>query len=95
MSGTGRFDYVRYDNESIALQESLKPEFERLTDLVTLKLKPGRAQALVYTKLEEAYMWAGKAIRDEQIKRNGSAELQEERRDDGRPAPLPVSGPGR
>lgn len=79
--GTGRFDYVRYDNDSIALQESLKPEFERLTDLVTEKMKPGRAQALVYTKLEEAYMWTGKAIRDEQIKRNGSAELQESRKD--------------
>lgn len=38
-----------------------------------------RAKALALTKLEEVYMWIGKAIRDDQIERNGSAELQEER----------------
>lgn len=31
-----------------------------------------------YQHLEQAYMWCGKAIRDEQIARNGSAELQDE-----------------
>jgi hypothetical protein len=31
--------------------------------------------------LEETYMWIGKAIRDDQLARNGSAELQEERKD--------------
>jgi len=41
-----------------------------------LLLSP-RAKALAITKLEEVYMWIGKAIRDDQIKRNGSAELQE------------------
>jgi len=45
-----------------------------------LLLSP-RAKALAITKLEEVYMWIGKAIRDDQIKRNGSAELQEERKD--------------
>ncbi len=44
-------------------------------------LNPGRAASLVRTKLEEAYMWVGKAIRDEQIARNGSAPLQEGRKD--------------
>jgi hypothetical protein len=34
---------------------------------------------VVLTKLEEAYMWIGKAIRDEQIERNSKAELQESR----------------
>lgn len=32
-------------------------------------------------KLEEAYMWIGKTIRDDQIRRNGSAPMQEERKD--------------
>lgn len=32
-------------------------------------------------KLEECYMWIGKAIRDDQIRRNGSAPLQEARKD--------------
>lgn len=36
---------------------------------------------MAITKLEEFYMWVGKAIRDEQLLRNGSAELQEERKD--------------
>ncbi len=33
----------------------------------------------IMTKLEEAYMCVGKAIRDDQIARNGSAPLQEAR----------------
>jgi hypothetical protein len=32
-----------------------------------------------FDKLEEAYMWCGKGLRDQQIERNGSAPLQEER----------------
>lgn len=32
-------------------------------------------------RLEQAYMWCGKALRDEQIARNGSAVSQEERTD--------------
>ncbi len=56
-------------------------------------LKSGRARELaavkinaiqippVLTSVEESYMWIGKAIRDEQIERNGSAPLQEARGD--------------
>ena len=44
-----------------------------------MQLKSPRTVALALTKLEECYMWIGKAIRDDQIERNGSAELQEER----------------
>ena len=43
-------------------------------------LPEGRAKSLALTKLEECYMWIGKAIRDAQMKRNGGAELQEERK---------------
>jgi hypothetical protein len=38
-----------------------------------------RSKAQAITKLEECYMWIGKAIRDDQIARSGSAPLQEER----------------
>ncbi len=38
---------------------------------------PDIEQALA--DIEEAYMWCGKAIRDDQIARNGTAELQENR----------------
>ncbi len=74
-----RFDYVKYDDKAVFLQASFKTIFQDLDELVTSALGHGRSQALVATKLEEAYMWIGKAIRDDQIERNGVAELQEER----------------
>lgn len=75
---TNRFDYVRYDETAQKQQELFKQKFQDLEATVA-HFKPGRALSLVLTKLEEAYMWVGKAIRDEQIARNGSAPLQEER----------------
>lgn len=74
-----RFDYVRYDERAQELQDRAKrlcTELEKLVD----ELPPGRAQSLSLTKLEETYMWLGKSIRDDQIKRNGSAPLMEERK---------------
>lgn len=76
-----RFDYVKYDEVAAIDQANFKAEFEQLTTAVEFGLKSPRAKALVLTKLEEAYMWVGKAIRDDQIERNGSAPLQEERKD--------------
>lgn len=73
-----RFDYVKYDHQAITDQAALKDAFETV-EYIAERLTNGRAKALVMTKLEEAYMWCGKAIRDEQIARNGSAELQEGR----------------
>lgn len=67
---SGRFDYVKYDDDATKLQEGFKEVFEELEGLVVENLKPGRAQSLALTKIEEAYMWVGKAIRDEQIVRN-------------------------
>lgn len=73
-----RFDYVQYDEEAAKHQALLKSHFQA-TELAVNTLNDGRAKALVMTKLEEAYMWVGKAIRDDQLKRNGSAPLQEAR----------------
>jgi hypothetical protein len=77
----GRFDYVKYDSRATEDQARFKAQFEELEHAVTANLKPGRASSLVLTKLEEAYMWVGKAIRDEQIVRTGEAQLQESRGD--------------
>lgn len=73
-----RFDYVAYDSGAQADQAAAK---EKATELETLinGLGKGRSQALAITALEECYMWIGKAIRDLQIERNGSAPLQEGR----------------
>lgn len=76
---TTRFDYVKYDEIAATQQLGAKNLFSDIEEYMEQQLKPGRAKALVLTKLEEAYMWIGKAIRDDQIARNGSAELQESR----------------
>lgn len=77
MSNT--FSYVRYDQESVTKQETLKGMFEAIEAYCRSNLYPGRASSLVYTKLEEAYMWTGKAIRDQQIIRNSQTEHVAER----------------
>lgn len=74
-----RFDYVKYDETSQVVQDHLKKLFTELDGILDL-LPDGRAKALCVTKLEESYMWAGKSLRDGQVKRNGSAPLQEERK---------------
>lgn len=64
-----RFDYVRYDEIAIAKQGDFKSNFEALAALTNATLPEGRAKSLVMTKLEEAYMWVGKGLRDEQVQR--------------------------
>lgn len=78
---SGRFDYVKYDDESMRNQDQAKLLCDNVRACIETNLKPGRASALAMTKLEEVYMWIGKAIRDDQIARNKSAELLEERKD--------------
>ncbi len=74
-----RFDYVKYDAQADVAQGQFKSAISAIEDLVEKSIKSPRAKALVLTKLEEAYMWMGKGLRDDQIARNGSAELQESR----------------
>lgn len=89
MSNPSRFDYVKYDKgaeEDQASAKKLVTSVETMIDGIgyaQAKLTPqtARAKASAITKLEECYMWIGKAIRDDQIARNGSAPLQEERND--------------
>lgn len=81
-----RFDYVKYDPQTAALQEGFKIAYGNIAQAIEA-LPSGRAPSLALTKLEESYMWVGKALRDMQIKRNGSAPLQEDR--DPAPDPAP------
>jgi hypothetical protein len=73
-----RFDYVKYDEKAVEAQGNAKVACSGLEMLINAINSP-RARALALTKLEEVYMWMGKGIRDDQIERNGSAPLQEER----------------
>lgn len=75
-----RFDYVKYDEQAIEDQAKAKRHCDVLEKLIE-QLDSPRAKEYALNKLEECYMWIGKAIRDDQIKRNGSADLQEERTD--------------
>lgn len=74
-----RFDYVLYDETATKDQANFKGELRSLEGHVNVAIKCPRSKALILTKLEEAYMWIGKGIRNDQIERNGSAKLQESR----------------
>lgn len=74
-----RFDYVAYDEGAQVDQACAKDQVGELERFINGRLNSPRAKALALTKLEEVYMWIGKAIRDDQITRNGSAPLQESR----------------
>lgn len=78
INSPNRFDYVAYDTEAAGKQAKFKELFKMLEYEVVGGLASGRAQALILTKLEEAYMWVGKAIRDEQVNLRTST-LQESR----------------
>lgn len=69
-----RFDYVKYDEQSAKKQADLKTAFQMAEAEVEKNIGDGRAKALVLTYLEIAYMWTGKAIRDEQIGRGVQVE---------------------
>jgi hypothetical protein len=63
----GRFDYVKYDDTAQGKQEEFKSQFKTLEGMANAMMPDGRAKSIFMTKIEEAYMWAGKALRDEQV----------------------------
>lgn len=65
-----RFDYVKYDEQSVSTQEKAKGLCKEIECLIE-SMGPGRPQSLALTSLEEVYMWIGKAVRDNQVKRTG------------------------
>ena len=76
-----RFSYIKYDEVSVEIQQELKEAFEAVEKIVDC-LADGRAKQLAYTKLEEAYMWTGKSVRDSQKLRNSETVEQPERNDE-------------
>ena len=71
-----RFSYIKYDHEHTELQESAKTRFEEMEKMIEA-LPKGRATSLALTKLEECYMWVGKALRDSQIYNSGAKHVSE------------------
>lgn len=78
--GIGTFDYIAFDETHTAKIKRIKAKFEELETLCIQELIPGRPRSLVGTKLEEAYMWCGKAIRDEQRLSNNSPNIDQGQR---------------
>lgn len=65
-----RFDFVQYDAKAKDDQTSVKLQCDHLEKLINERVESPRAKALALIKLEECYMWVGKAIRDDQIERS-------------------------
>jgi len=74
----GRFDYVKYSEENASLQNNFKDMVQTMEWHIN-QLPQGRASALAITKLEECYMWIGKAIRDKQVAEGGDSTDQPQR----------------
>jgi hypothetical protein len=77
-----RFDYAKYDADSIALQNLFKGHFQDLETLINCELPDSRWKSLLLTELEFAYMCVGKAIRDIQVEKDGKVELEKARGND-------------
>lgn len=77
----GRFDYIAYDEVAKKNQQFFKNVFTYLEQGIEMNLSDSRYKSLALTKLEEAYMYIGKAIRDGQVERAEDLALQEERSD--------------
>lgn len=75
---TTRFDYVKYDDIAIPEQMVFKGMIQELQSRIEMH-GAGEYQNHATKALEECYMWIGKFIREEQIRRNGGVELQEGR----------------
>lgn len=74
-----RFAYVRYDEIAEAKQAKLKKLFEGIETFIMHNVSKGRSRKLVLNALEVAYMWTGKALRDETIERGGNDDELKER----------------
>ena len=85
-----RFDYVKYDEEANNIQAVFKDEVMRVEAIIGHLIKDPRSNALALTAHEECHMWIGKGIRNDQIERNGSAELQEEIKEERKNVSAPV-----
>lgn len=79
--GAGRFDYVRYDGKAQAHQVAFKRHVELLEAEIEERLVSPKKKELALEHLELVYMCIGKALRDDQVARNGSANLCEQRID--------------
>ena len=66
-----RFKPIKFDDESKRKQDILLEEFQELERTVTKLMDESNAVDLSLRKLEESFMWLLKAVKHEQILRQG------------------------
>ena len=79
MTHSRRFDYVQYDVDAIAKSERIKALFVELEKEIDASLPDSRPKSLCMTELEKAFMWVGKGLRDEVIKKTPGIVHKQER----------------
>jgi hypothetical protein len=67
-----RFNFIAYDELSAAQSGRIRDAMQSV-EAQLLLLPEGRPRSLALTKLEEAFMWSGKAVRDAQLEREGAS----------------------
>lgn len=63
---TNRFDYIEYNERSQKLSDERKRVSQDYETLIE-ELPNSREKSIALTKLEECFMWVGKAIRNIQV----------------------------
>jgi len=71
-------DYIKYDEMSVMQQGIYKDKCKDLLENIDVLYGTTVEGQTAIRKLEECYMWIGKAVRNAQIARGGSV-LQEDR----------------
>lgn len=72
-----KFKCIEYDAASLENLEVIQERFTSLAESIEHRLINSRTRALALTSLEEASMWIGKSIRDDQIERTEEQEEAE------------------
>jgi hypothetical protein len=63
----GTFDYVEFNPHIDLMQQDIKQVCICLEREIFENLKPSRERSIALTKLEELFMWIGKACRHDQL----------------------------
>jgi hypothetical protein len=70
----GRFDYVEWDEYSEKVSGDFKTAYEAIEVMLNEFLDSSRELSLALTKLDESFMWVGKAIRTDQLTRQAEGQ---------------------
>lgn len=62
-----RFTSVKFNESNLKLHRAFQFYFADLEEQIMLNIPAGQSQALAITKLQEAFMWVGRAMADAQL----------------------------